>query len=480
MTYPELGLFVAGKWIGPADRDGQPVTDPATGEVLGRLPHATDADLDAAVEAAARAFDDWRRRSAYDRSAILRRFADLCRRDADRIGHSITRDQGKPKAEAVAEVRLAADFADWCAEEGRRSYGRVIPAREPAVTQLVQREPLGVTIAFTPWNFPFSQALRKVASALAAGCTVVLKGPEDAPSAPVALARLMEEAGLPGGCLNLVWGEPAHVSARLLAAPAVRKLSFTGSVPVGRQLAALAGQRLLRTTMELGGHAPVLVLDDADVEASADALAAAKLRNAGQVCVSPTRFYVQAAVLDRFIDRFTAAIAAAPVGNGLDPASRMGPLCHDRRVAAMEDFVADARCSGGTILTGGERIGNAGHFFAPTVVLGDERMRLMRDEPFGPIAVIRPVASLDEALQRANALPFGLASYVFTRSAARAHLAGKGLAAGMVSINHFGLALPETPFGGILDSGWGSEGGAETLAGYLATRFITHHAGGPV
>ncbi len=472
-AYEKLGMLIDGRWIYGSAESGD-VIDPATGEAFARLPYADAANIEKAVAAAHRAFLSWKDTSPLERSHVLRRFAELARRNADTIGYSLTRDQGKPLAQSVAEVRFAADHADWAAEEARRIYGRIIPARDPCVHQYVVQEPVGVCAAFTPWNFPFSQALRKVVAAIASGCTMVLKGPEDSPSAVVALARLLEEAGLPAGCLNIVWGHPAAISEALLAHPLVKKVSFTGSVAVGKHLAALAGQHMKRSTMELGGHAPVIVFDDADVDSAAEALAAQKVRNAGQVCISPTRFYVQAKAHDRFLARFTDKISATRVDSGLAEGVEMGPLCHERRVHAIEAFVDDARKCGATIAAGGERIGNRGFFFQPTVVAGEvEKTRLMREEPFGPIAVIARFSSFDDVIEHANGLPFGLASYVFTGSQARAHHASRCLAAGMVSVNHFGLSLPETPFGGINDSGYGSEGGSETLDGYLNTKFVS-------
>jgi succinate-semialdehyde dehydrogenase/glutarate-semialdehyde dehydrogenase len=472
-AYERLGMLIDGRWIYEAERSSD-VVDPATGQTIARLPFATDGEIAEAIASSQRAFENWKDRSPLDRGRILRRFADLARKHADEIARNMTRDQGKPPSEAIGEIRFAADHADWHAEEARRIYGRVIPARDPRVQQMVLREPVGVCIAFTPWNFPFSQALRKVVAALASGCTIILKGPGESPSSTVAIGRLMQEAGLPDGCLNILWGDPAHLSETLLAAPEVRKISFTGSVEVGKHLASLAGRYMKRSTMELGGHAPAIVFDDADIEAAADALAGQKLRNAGQVCISPTRFYVQAKEHDRFLARFAEKIASTRVGSGFEEGVQMGPLCHVRRVAAMEGFAQDAREQGAEIVTGGERVGNAGFFYAPTVVAGGtDELRLMKEEPFGPIAVVTPFGDFDEVIRRANSLPFGLASYVFTGSSSRAQHAARTLSAGMVSINHFGLALPETPFGGINDSGYGSEGGSETFDGYLNTKFVT-------
>ncbi|MDW9709187.1 aldehyde dehydrogenase family protein [Sinorhizobium meliloti] len=473
VPYERLGILIDGRWIYEAERSTE-VVDPATGQTIARLPFAADGEIAEAVASSQRAFESWKDRSPLERGRILRRFADLARKHADEIARNMTRDQGKPLSEAIGEIRFAADHADWHAEEARRIYGRVIPARDPRVQQMVLREPVGVCIAFTPWNFPFSQALRKVVAALASGCTIILKGPGESPSSTVAIGRLMQEAGLPDGCLNILWGDPAHLSETLLAAPEVRKISFTGSVEVGKHLASLAGRHMKRSTMELGGHAPVILFDDADIEAAADALAGQKVRNAGQVCISPTRFYVQAKGHDRFLARFAEKIASTRVGNGFQESVQMGPLCHGRRVAEMEGFVQDAREQGAEIVTGGVRVGNAGFFYAPTVVAaGTDELRLMKEEPFGPIAVVTPFGDFDEVIRRANSLPFGLASYVFTGSSSRAQNAARALAAGMVSVNHFGLALPETPFGGINDSGYGSEGGSETFDGYLNTKFVT-------
>ncbi|MDO9283726.1 MAG: NAD-dependent succinate-semialdehyde dehydrogenase [Aquabacterium sp.] len=472
--YEDLCLYIDGQFLQGEGRREQDVTNPATGERLAGLPHATPADLDRALAAAARAFDSWKLSSPMERSRILRRVGDLTRERAPAIARGITLDQGKPLAEALGEVTRCADHCDWHAEECRRIYGRVIPPRLPNVRQLVLREPIGVVAAFTPWNFPYNQAIRKIAAAIGAGCTIVIKGPEDTPSAVVAIARMFHDAGLPPGVLNVVWGVPHEVSQHLIGSPLVRKVSFTGSVPVGKQLAALAGAHMKRMTMELGGHSPVIVCDDCDAERAADLLSALKFTNAGQVCVSPTRFFVQQAVYDRFMARFIAATRQIKVGPGLEADSKMGPLAHARRLPVMESLVADAVATGATIETGGERIGSAGHFFAPTVLTGlAAGSQVMNAEPFGPIAACVPFKDLDEALARANSLPFGLSSYAFTGSTKNALKIQNGLQAGLVNINHFGQALPETPFGGIKDSGIGSEGGSETFDGYLVTKFVT-------
>ena len=473
--YETLALYIDGKFIEAEGRKTEAVLNPATGEVLAQLPHATREDLDRALAAAQRAFTTWSRSSPLERSAVLRKVAELARARADAIGRNITLDQGKPLAESVGEVNVCAEHAEWHAEECRRIYGRVIPPRRADVRQMVLREPVGVCAAFTPWNFPFNQAIRKMVAALGSGCTLVLKGPETAPSAVVALARLFHDAGLPAGCLNLVWGVPSQISEYLIKSPIVRKVSFTGSIPVGKQLAALAGAHMKRGTWELGGHSPVLVFDDANVEQAATTLARLKTRNAGQVCVSPSRFYVQSKIYDRFAARFIETIKSINVGNGLEKSTQMGPLAHARRVDVMEAFVEDARSHGGEIVFGGARIKSPGNFFSPTVVTGlPDNAKLMTEEPFGPIAPLAPFTDPEDAIRRANSLPYGLSSYVFTESLKTATYAANAIEAGMVNINHFGSALSETPFGGVKESGIGSEGGTETFDGYLVTKFVTH------
>lgn len=474
-VYETLALYIDGKFVEAEGRKTEPVVNPANGEVLGQLPHATREDLDQALAAAQRAFETWKKTSPMERSAVLRKVAALARERAEAIGRNITLDQGKPLAEAVGEVSACAEHAEWHAEECRRIYGRVIPPRRPDVRQFVLREPVGVCAAFTPWNFPFNQAIRKMVAALGAGCTLVLKGPETSPSAVIALARLFHDAGLPAGCLNIVWGVPGEISEYLIKSPIVRKVSFTGSTVVGKQLAALAGAHMKRGTWELGGHSPVLVFDDANVEQAATTLARLKVRNAGQVCVSPSRFFVQSKVYERFAAKFIETIGKTNVGSGLEQGTQMGPLAHARRVDVMEAFVEDARSHGGEIVIGGARVKGAGFFFPPTVITGlPDHAQLMTQEPFGPIAPLVPFTDPQDVVRRANSLPYGLSSYVFTESLKTATFVSNALEAGMVNINHFGSALSETPFGGVKESGIGSEGGSETFDGYLVTKFVTH------
>ena len=470
----DVSLHIAGQWRGGGAGESLPILNPATGESIGRVAVATREDLDAALAAAERGFSAWRRISAFERGKVLRRAASLMRERLEDIARTMTREQGKPLAEARIETGVAADIIEWFAEEGRRAYGRVIPARAEGVLQIVVREPVGPVAAFTPWNFPINQAVRKISAALCTGCPVVLKGPEDTPASCAELVRAFLDAGVPPDALGLVYGDPAAISGHLIPHPVIRKITFTGSTAVGKELAALAGRHMKRATMELGGHAPAIVFDDADVDQAVRVLSANKYRNAGQVCVAPTRFLVQESVYDRFVDGFVAASKGLVIGDGLDPDTQMGPLVHGRRVEAMEAFVSDAEAKGARLATGGKRIGNRGHFFEPTVFTDVPLdARIMNEEPFGPIAAIRRFSGDDEALTEANRLPYGLAAYAYTRSGTRATRVGMSVESGMVSINHHGIALPETPFGGVKESGYGSEGGSEAIEAYLTTKFVT-------
>jgi succinate-semialdehyde dehydrogenase/glutarate-semialdehyde dehydrogenase len=472
--YPNTSLFIDGGWGPGVGNKTLDVANPATGETIGTVAHASKADLDRALKAAEKGFSVWKKVSAFDRSKVLRKAGDLMRARADEIAQIMTQEQGKPVMEAKMEAMAAADIMDWFAEEARRTYGRVIPSRAEGVYQLVVKEPVGVVAAFTPWNFPINQAVRKCSAALAAGCSIILKGPEETPASCAALIKVYEDAGVPAGVVNLVFGVPAEISEYLIPHPIVRKVTFTGSTAVGKHLAMLAGQHMKRITMELGGHAPAIVFEDANVDKAVKLLSGAKFRNAGQVCVSPTRFLVHENIYERFVDGFVAAAKAIKVGSGMEKDTFMGPLANPRRVDAMQGFVADAVAKGANLRTGGKRIGNKGNFFEPTV-LTDVPMeaRIMQEEPFGPIAPIASFKSFDEVVQEANRLPYGLAAYAYTGSATTAGAIGAAFESGMVSINHHGLALPEVPFGGVKDSGFGSEGGSEAIESYLNTKFIT-------
>jgi succinate-semialdehyde dehydrogenase/glutarate-semialdehyde dehydrogenase len=472
--YQDVMLHIGGKWRAAKDGRTLDVINPATEEVIGKIAHAGKADLDEALAAAQKGFSTWRQVPAFERSKLMRKAAELLRERAESIATIMTTEQGKPLAEARIELAGAADVIEWFAEEGRRAYGRLIPARADGVYQMVVREPVGVVAGFTPWNFPVSQAVRKISAALAAGCAFILKGPEETPASCAELVRAFADAGLPEGVVQLVYGVPAEISEYLIPHPVVRKISFTGSTAVGKHLAALAGTHMKRATMELGGHGPAIVCNDADLDHAVKILAGSKFRNAGQVCVSPTRFLVQKDVYEPFVERFVQAAKEVKVGNGLDASTTMGPLANARRIAAMEGFVADAVQKGATVRTGGKRVANKGYFFEPTVLTDiAPEARVMHEEPFGPLALMIPFGTVDEAIAEANRLSYGLAAYAYTRSTATAARLGSAIESGMVSINHHGLALPETPFGGVKDSGYGSEGGVEGLEPYLVTKFIT-------
>jgi succinate-semialdehyde dehydrogenase / glutarate-semialdehyde dehydrogenase len=472
--YTDLALYIDGDWKNRGGRNGEDVVNPATEKPLAHLPHASKADLDHALDAAKKGFEVWRATSAYDRAKVLRKAAALVRERAESIARIMTQEQGKVLAESRAEVLTTADIVEWFAEEGRRAYGRIIPGRGKSVRQLVVQEPVGVVAAFTPWNFPTLTPARKIGASLAAGCAIIIKASEETPGSCVELVRCFVEAGVPSGVLNLVFGVPAQVSEHLLASDTVRKISFTGSVPVGKHLAGLAAKGMKRATMELGGHSPVVVFGDADPEKTADTIAAFKYRNAGQVCISPTRFYVQEPVYNRFLKRFTEFANGMKLGDGLENGVTMGPLANPRRLDAMEAIVNDSKSRGGKIVTGGKRRGNQGYFFEPTVITDiPDDSKLMTQEPFGPIAPVVTFKTFDEVVARANSLPFGLAAYAFTGSTQTATAIGDALESGMVGVNSVVISAPETPFGGIKDSGYGHEGGIEGLEAYMVKKFVS-------
>jgi succinate-semialdehyde dehydrogenase/glutarate-semialdehyde dehydrogenase len=472
--YTDLQLYIDGAWHKDGGRKAEDVLNPATGKVLAPLPHASSADLDMAVAAAEKGLAVWRNTSAYDRAKIMRKAADLMRERYDAISKILVLEQGKVYPEARAEVLTSADIIEWYAEEGRRSYGRIVPGRQKGVRQLVVQEPVGVVAAFTPWNFPALTPARKIGGALAAGCSLILKASEETPGTCVEMVRCFADAGLPAGVLNLVFGVPANVSEHLMASDVVKKISFTGSIPVGKHLAGLAAKGMKRTTMELGGHSPVVVFADADPEKAADTIAAFKYRNAGQVCISPTRFYVQEPSYKKFLARFSEYANNIKIGDGLEKGNTMGPLANPRRLDAMEAIVNDCKSRGATIVTGGKRHGNQGFFFEPTVVTEiAEDSQLMTVEPFGPIAPIVTFKDFDEVVERANSLPHGLAAYAFTGSSATANAIGDALQSGMVGVNSVAISTPETPFGGVKESGYGSEGGIEGLEAYTSRKFIS-------
>jgi succinate-semialdehyde dehydrogenase/glutarate-semialdehyde dehydrogenase len=474
MNSPNTQLLIDGQWRDAAGGKTLAVVNPATGKEIGRVAHAGIADLDLALAAAQRGFETWRDTPAVERSAVMRRAAALMRERAGDIARLMTQEQGKPLAEAKAEALMSAEIIEWFAEEGRRVYGRVVPARSAAVQQTVLKSPVGPVAAFTPWNFPINQVVRKLSAALATGCSMIVKAPEETPASPAALIQAFVDAGVPAGVVGLVYGEPAEISSYLIAHPVIRKITFTGSTPVGKQLAALAGTHMKRVTMELGGHAPVIVADDAQIDQAIKCAGAAKFRNAGQVCISPTRFLVHNSIRAEFAQKLAQHARSLKVGDGLADGTAMGPLANARRLSAMTQIVDDALAHGAQVVAGGERIGQVGNFYAPTV-LNDVPLQanVFNHEPFGPVAAIRGFDDLEDAIAEANRLPFGLAGYAYTRSLKNAHLLANKLELGMLWINQPALPWAEMPFGGVKDSGYGSEGGPEGLDAYLNVKAVS-------
>lgn len=470
----DIKLHIAGEWCAGASGATIPIENPANDEIIGTVAKAELVDLDRALLAAQSGFDTWRTISAYDRYKILRKTADLLNERVEDMVRILSLEQGKPLPEARMEAMSAGDIVDWFAEEARRTYGRIIPPRIAGVQQLVIKEPIGPVAAFTPWNFPINQAVRKLSAALAAGCSIILKGPEETPASCAMLVQAYLDAGVPANVISLVFGHPPEISEYLIPHPVIRKVTFTGSTQVGKHLATLAGQHMKRNTMELGGHSPVIICEDTDIDRAVSLLTTSKFRNAGQICTSPSRYLVQDTVYDRFVEGFVSVAKGLKVGPGMDPQTNMGPLAHKRRVQAMEVIVADAVKKGASLRAGGRRIGNSGNFFEPTVLTEvSPGMRVMDEEIFGPIVPIMPFHDLDQALQEANRLSYGLAAYAYTNSAHTIARLSAGFESGMISINHHGLINPETPFGGIKDSGYGSEGGIEAMEAYLNTKFVT-------
>ncbi len=471
-TYPELKLYIDGSWR--STDDDLAVVNPATEEVIGRVPVARTHDLDDALQAASAGFAVWSQTPPKERADLIREAARLMRERQDEIAHSITLEHGKPFEQAQLEVIRGCEFFEWDAGEAVRTYGRVIPSG-PGVNYIVHHQPIGPVAAFSPWNFPMSQPARKIAGALASGCSIIMKASEETPAGVIHIARAFEDAGLPAGALNLVFGIPADISQHLIPSDVIKLVAFTGSTAIGRHLTGLASDHMTPVLMELGGHAPVIVCEDTDVRAAAISSAVRKMRNAGQVCTSPTRFFVHEDIFDEFLEVFTERAEATVVGDGMDPGVEMGPLANDRRLKAMTEMVADAREAGAALVTGGNRIGSTGYFFEPTVLAHvPDSARVMQEEPFGPLAIVNPVDSLDTAIERANAVPYGLAAYGFTNRADYVDRMVQEVEAGNLSINTLEASLPETPFGGVKWSGYGREGGAEGLHHYTVVKNVSH------
>ena len=473
-AYPDTQLLINGQWQPAASGKTIPVHNPATGAVIGQLAHAGKEDLDRALAAAEKGFAIWKATSAHERQATMRRAAALLKERVDEIAALLTQEQGKPLAEARVEVMAGVGIIEWFADEALRLYGRIVPARRGDVQQLVIKEPVGPVAAFTPWNFPVNQIVRKISAALATGCSFLCKAPEETPASPAALFQCFVDAGVPAGVIGLVYGDPHEISSYLIPHPVIRKVTFTGSTAVGKQLAAMAGAHMKRCTMELGGHAPVIIAEDADVALAVKAAGAAKLRNAGQVCISPTRFLVHQSLAKAFTEQVVTYFESIKVGNGLEAGTTMGPLANPRRITAMQSLVANAQEHGAKLLLGGKKLGDAGNFYAPTV-LGDVPLsaEIFNNEPFGPVVAMRTFDKLDEAIAEANRLPYGLAAYAFTSSLKHAHQLSQQVETGMLWINQPAVASAEMPFGGVKDSGYGSEGGTEALEAYLIPKAVS-------
>jgi len=472
--YPEVSLLVGGEQRTGGGRVTQPVVNPATEEVLGELPHATDKDLDDALERAEKGFHTWRAVAPMERNRIMKRAADILRERQEDIARVATMEEGKSLTETRIEVNMSADILEWYGEEGRRAYGRVLQPPASGMRMTVRKEPVGPVAALAPWNFPLGNPARKLGAALGAGCSCVLKPAEETPASALAIANALIEAGVPDGVISVVFGVPGEVAEKLITSPVIQKISFTGSIPIGKELMALAAKGAKRTTMELGGHAPVLVFDDVDVDSVLDQSVASKFRNAGQVCVSPTRFYVHDKIFDEFVDGFTKRAKQMKVGNGLEEGVQMGPLAHERRLEAMDRILEDVTQCGGTVHTGGEAMDGAGYFYAPTVISDlPNTARAMNEEPFGPIALINRFSDTEAVFAEANRLPYGLAAYGFSNSSKITTMMGDKLEAGMIGVNTYRISVPESPFGGVKESGHGSEEGMEGLEACLVTKFVS-------
>lgn len=470
--YPDLQLYINGEWRKTAG--DLPVVNPATEEEIGRLPHADRGELDDALEAAAAGFEIWQQTAPANRAQVLRKAAAIMRERQDEIATAITLEHGKPFSQARLEVIRGCEFLEWDAGEATRTYGRVIPSA-PGVRYIVHHQPIGVVAAFSPWNFPMSQPCRKIAGAIASGCSIILKAAEETPAGALHIARAFHDAGLPPGVLNLVFGTPSEISSHLIQSEATRLVAFTGSTVVGRQLTTLASEHMTPVLMELGGHAPVIVCEDTDVETAAISGATRKMRNAGQVCTSPTRFFVHESIFEEYTELFVRRAAETVVGDGFDAGVEMGPLANDRRIMALTALVEDASAKGAELKTGGNKLDRKGYFFEPTVLANvPDNADVMQEEPFGPLAIINPVASLDEAIEKANSVPYGLAAYGFTNRADYVDRMVEGVEAGNLSINTLEASLPETPFGGVKSSGYGREGGTEGLHHYMITKNVSH------
>lgn len=468
--------YIAGSWREDG-ADAFSAINPANGTELGTGLLATQAQIDEVLDSARRGFDIWRAKAAHERAQILRSAASILRSRQAEVAADLVREQGKILPEAMMEVAVSADMIDWSASEGVRQYGRIIPARDARFAQLVTREPVGVSVLIPSWNVPVMFVARKLSECLAAGCSAILVGNKQTPRAAINVLEAFVEAGLPADAVNLLFGRNEFLIDRLLAGEGVAKVSFTGGTETGKIIAAKAAANLVHATLELGGHAPAIVFDDVDVEATARILVASKYRNAGQVCNSPTRFYVHHGIYDKFVEAFCREASALKVGDGAEAGVQMGPLASERQLERIGSLVEDAVSKGARLLLGGERSGNQGYFYQPTVLdrLGSDA-RVLTEEPFGPVAALLPFEDRDAMMRHANGLGYGLAGYVYTNSLGHARYVSEQLRVGMLGINTPQISLPESPFGGVKESGHGSEGGTEGVAAYMVTKYVSQFA----
>jgi len=474
MTVPNQ-MLIDGKWIDSSDGARTDIINPANEEAVDSIPMATSADLDRALEAADRAWKKWRETDAWSRSEAVRKTAAFLRERTDEIAAVLTEEQGKPLAEAKGEIKASADQFDWYADEARRIYGRIVDGHSRQHRLLVMRQPIGPVAAFSPWNFPVLLSSRKIAPALAAGCSIIVKPAVEAPRSAMMVAKACQDAGIPDGAINVVTGKSSLISEHLIKSPVIRKVSLTGSVPVGQEILRLCAEEIKSVSMELGGHSPVLVFNDADIEAAAETCARGKFRNNGQVCIAASRFYVQEDVYEKFLDKFKQVTESLRVGNGTDPATDVGPVANQRRLDTTQELVDDAVAQNAELVCGGKRHSGfeKGFYYEPTVLAGvSDSMKIMYEEPFCPIAPIAGFTDLEDALQKANSTEFGLAGYVFTENTRTAFLASEGLDCGMVGVNNLVIATAEIPFGGTKKSGFGREGGKEGIESYTVTKYV--------
>ena len=472
-TYTTPALYIDGEWITEASRYGE-VLNPATDEVLAKYPIASEDQINQALASAAAGFERWRKTSYEERIDIMHRAAAIIRENAEHTARCMTLEHGKPLADSKAEVENCASLLEWCSTAAADHNDRTLPELTGFVDRTVRKEPIGPVAAFPAWNFPASLATRKMASAIAVGCSVIVKPAKETPVSFMAVVDALDKASLPKGVVNILMGDSALISKKLIESPVIKKISFTGSTPVGQQLAALAGDQAKPCVMELGGHAPVLIFDDADLEKAIDLSVTTKSRNSGQVCISPTRFFVQEAIYDQFLSGFSEKFAALRLGNGLDEDTQMGPLANPRRIGELDALVEDAVSKGATLVTGGKKLDRAGNFYEATVLANvPDSARIMQEEPFGPIAVINKFKQYDEAIEKANNTDFALASYAFSGSKETIDKLGRDLDSGKVGINGYPVVFLDSPLGGRRQSGYGSEGGYEGLDAYRIVKFVS-------